>query len=301
MPRPLALAILGPTASGKSDFAMKLAEQMPAEIVCLDSLTPYKGFDIGSSKPSPADQEKVPHHLIDILEPDQEFSAFSFVESAWKAIGQILDKNKTPLIVGGTYFYFRALEKGLWENSEASPEVLEALEKLSDKELHEKLVSLDSQAAQKIHPNDRYRLLRRVSIFLSGKSTPKVLKNPHSIDLQWVKYGLLLSRRILHHKIQERTRQFLEQGLLNEAKDLLEKHPDSRAFSTVGYAECKACIKGELPETKLFSTICEKTNQLAKRQMTWLRSDPDIRFANILDVERVRVEVQTLQQIFNGK
>lgn len=303
--RHLVCALLGPTASGKSNFALELAETLKAEIIALDSTTPYKHFNIGSSKPSPSDQKRIRHHLIDLLEPNDAFSAHDFVKQADRAVSEINSKGKLPLIVGGTYFYLRSLQNGMFAIPPIDSSVIEKIEEEYENEdsanlkMHADLTAQDPKAASQIHPNDRYRLLRALAILKStGKqpsSLPLAPASPEAPNRLWVKYALVVPRHELTALITTRTDQMLSQGLIEETRNLVTNYPNARALSSIGYAECVRFLKNEIDQKQLRNEIIEKTRQLAKRQMTWLRSDPEIRFIDKRDKDRVALEVTNLK------
>lgn len=308
----LVLALLGPTASGKTAFSIEIAKALDAEIIALDSTTPYRQFNIGSSKPSPSEQKQVRHHLIDLLEPGDPFSAFDFVKKADEAIQDITARKKVPLIVGGTYFYLRSLQNGMFAIPPVDPAVVETLENEFEEQdqplvkMHEMLTQLDPKTAEHIHPNDRYRMIRALSIIRATGKRPSELPlvrpaGTESTPRLWVKYALLVPRHELTQRITFRTDQMLNQGLIEETKRLLETFPDARALTSIGYAECVRYLKQEIDHKQLRNEVIEKTRQLAKRQMTWLRSDPEVRFIDARDRERILLEVNNLQWILKGE
>lgn len=308
----IALAILGPTASGKSDFAIALAGKLHGEIIALDSTTPYKGFNIGSSKPSPSDQKKVPHHLLDVLEPDSPFSAFDFVKRADEAVTGCWNRKKLPLIVGGTYFYLKGLQNGMYSIPAVDPSIVESIEnefeefeEASTHKMHEELTKVDPQTAAHIHANDRYRLLRALSIIRSTGKKPSSLAlapiSENAKDRLWIKYALLVPRHELTQLITLRTDKMLNQGLIEETENLRKLCPTSRALQSIGYAECIRYLDKQIDHKQLRNEIIEKTRQLAKRQMTWLRSDPEVRFIDKRDLERVVLEVSNLTFVLSNQ
>lgn len=307
----LIVTLLGPSGSGKTALSIDLAEKLNAEIIALDSTTPYKGFNIGTSKPDPLVRKKVPHHLIDILEPGTPFTAFDFVQKADEAIEDILSRKKTPLIVGGTYFYLKGLQNGMYAIPPVDPVIVENLEKEfeeSDKPLelmYQALREADPASAKSIHPHDRYRIMRALAIFRSSGKRPSELTLSHPTSRSsrrvWMKYALLLSRHDLTQLIAQRTDKMLNQGLIEEVRSLLEQHPDAKALSSIGYAECVKFLKNEIDHKQLRNEIIEKTRQLAKRQMTWLRSDPEVRFVDSRDKERILLEVSNLIYALKNK
>lgn len=301
----LCVAVVGPTASGKTALAVEVAQAIDGEIVCMDSTTIYRGFDIGSSKPSAEERQKVPHHLLDILEPTEAFSAYHFVQQAEEVITGIQSRGKLPIIVGGTYFYLRALQHGMYPGPVIPAEVIESVEKeffdddtVNTQRMHDALKAKDAQAAAAIHPNDRYRLVRALAVLRTGQK-PSALKPSTLTESQskriWMKYAIAVARNALSGAIQRRTERMLKEGLVEETRQLQEKYPGARPLQSIGYAEAGQFLQRKLTEKQLPLEIVEKTRQLAKRQTTWLRSDAEIRYVDFRDVARIKLEVENLQ------
>ncbi len=308
----LCVAIVGPTASGKTAFALQIARALNGEIICLDSTTVYKGFDIGTAKPTAEERADVPHHLVDILNPNDPFTAFDFVSKADAVIEKVSAKGKLPIVVGGTFFYLKALEQGMYPVSESPPETVEAIEvEFSDTEgdlnatgLHEALKKVDPKAAEKIHPNDRYRLVRALSIFRSTGKKPSELNavplSEAQKDRLWMKYSMAISRHQLTQNIVDRTHKMLKAGLVEETRRLSETSPKARALTSIGYQESLKHLKGEIPEAQLANAIIDRTRALAKRQTTWIRSDRHLRFVDNLDLGRVVLEYKNLSHVLGS-
>ncbi|MCB0405328.1 MAG: tRNA (adenosine(37)-N6)-dimethylallyltransferase MiaA [Bdellovibrionales bacterium] len=307
----LCLAILGPTASGKSELALELAQALGGEIICLDSVTVYRHFEIGAAKPAPEDRKRVPHHLLDILDPQEEFSAFDFVKRADAALSDIHARGKLPIVVGGTYFYLRALQNGMYPSDKVPPEIVEQVESsyldgehwLTEK-MHADLKAVDPRAAEKIHANDRYRLVRALSLWKHLGTAPSKLQPEPISEAQterlWVKYALALPRHRLVDRVAARTHKMVDGGLLEETRGLLKRFPRARALTSVGYAEAVTHLaSGSSDKKALCNAIIEKTRQLAKRQITWIRSDPEIRFVAPGDTARMRLEFNNLKYVLN--
>lgn len=297
----LVLSILGPTASGKSALALELAEKLDAELICLDSTTVYRGFDIGTGKPTKADQAKIPHHLLDVMDPEEDFTAFDFVKRAEAALDDVISRGKIPLVVGGTYFYLRALQNGMFPGVDVPDTIREAIETRYETEgadPHGDLKKCDPKAAEKIHPNDRYRLLRALAIFeATGKKvselTPESRPGPSRL---WIKYAVLTPRHTVHRRIEQRTDWMIQGGWVDEVRQLRQSYPKARALGSIGYASVCAHLDEKLSEVQMRNQIIERTRQLAKRQITWLRGDPDIRFVDLQDQKRILQECHNLRQ-----
>jgi tRNA dimethylallyltransferase len=307
MTRKLCMAILGPTASGKTGFAVEIAGKLGGEIICVDSTTVYKGFDIGTSKPTAEQRKAVPHHLLDILEPTETFSAFDFVARARAAIEEVAARGKLPILVGGSYFYLRALQNGMYPTGAYDDDTLEKLgeefsqgDGVDGEKLHAALTAADAKTASAIHPNDTYRLLRAMALVRSGV-LPSQQKPAHALGPEWlwVKYAMAVSRKTLTDNIGTRIQSMLRAGLVEETKQLQETFPKAKALGSIGYAETRAFLRGEIGEAAMAQQISENTRQLLKRQMTWLRSDPEVRFVDSRDLARVELEIANLRAVLN--
>ncbi len=307
--RKICLAILGPTASGKTEFAIQTAKAIDGEIVCVDSTTVYKGFDIGTSKPTQKQREQIRHHLIDILEPEQAFNARDFVESAKTCIEEIHSRGKTPILVGGSYFYLRALQVGMYPTGGYDEGLLETLaeefsegEGLNGEKLHSALLQIDPVSAAALHPNDTYRLLRAMALVRSGKQ-PSSLKPVEVLGPEWlwVKYAMTLSRNLLADNILARTQRMVDEGLVDEVRKLSIQFPKAKALGSIGYAETLRFLRNEITKETLIQSISENTRQLLKRQVTWLRGDPEVRFIDSGDLPRLELEISNLRAVLRGE
>jgi len=280
-----AYALLGPTASGKSALALKVAERQPVEIVSLDSALVYRGMDIGTAKPSPELLAQVPHHLIDIIDPDQSYSAGRWREDAIRTALEIFERNKTPLLVGGTMLYYRALIAGLDSLPQADARIRAELDADAAQRgwpaLHADLAKVDPAAAQRIKPNDPQRIQRALEVWkLTGKplSALQGVAGP-ALPFEVKGIALLPDRALLHQRIERRFDAMLRLGLVAEVKALKKKYrlnasmPSMRA---VGYRQVWEFLEGEIDEATMRARAVTATRQLAKRQLTWLRSFPDL-------------------------
>jgi len=280
------LAIMGPTASGKSALSMALAEVLPMEIVSVDSALIYRQLDIGSAKPTEDEIVKVPHHLINTHNPDESYSASEFVEDVHRLVKEIFARGNLPVLVGGTMMYFNALQQGLNDLPAADERVRERLQlqwKDNPQALHERLSEVDPESAARIHPNDPQRVMRALEVYeISGKTLTEhraEQKNTLS-EFSLVKIGLLTEdRKALHEQIGKRFDQMLEEGFLEEVKALYAQpnlHGEMNAMRSVGYRQAWEYLDGVWD----YETFVEKgktaTRQLAKRQFTWLRKEPEL-------------------------
>jgi tRNA dimethylallyltransferase len=234
------------------------------------------------------------------------------VQLANEVIDEISGRGKLAIVVGGTYFYLKALQHGMYPTQIVSAETIESLEsEFFDDEttsagakMHKQLAAVDAVAAAQIHPNDRYRLLRALALYRTNGELPSTLQPAPITDSQknrlWAKYAMILSRHALNQNIVKRTEQMLLGGLLEETRGLLEKYPRARALQSIGYWECVQFLQKRITEKQLRNEIVEKTRQLAKRQTTWLRSDPEIRYIDARDKERVQLEIENLSFALQG-
>jgi tRNA dimethylallyltransferase len=280
-----AYALLGPTASGKSALAVKLAAKLPVEIISLDSALVYRGMDIGTAKPGAELRAQVPHHLIDIIDPDQSYSAGRWREDAVRIVGEVLGRKKIPLLVGGTMLYYRALIAGLDALPQADARVRAEIDTMAAERgwpaVHAELRKVDPEAAQRIAPNDPQRIQRALEVWkLTGKplSSLQGVTRPE-LPCQLKGVALLPDRAVLHKRIEKRFDAMLRMGLLDEVKRLRKKYrldaamPSMRA---VGYRQAWEFLEGEIDEAAMRARAVTATRQLAKRQLTWLRSFPDL-------------------------
>ncbi len=295
----LAAAIVGPTASGKSRLAIQLSEKIPVEIVNYDSLQLYKYFDIGTAKPTLEEREKVPHHLIDILYPDQEFNAWMYKETAKEAIKNILAKGKIPLLVGGTGLYLRALEKGLFElKGDITPYRRKAKTIVEEKGLkyaHELLKAVDPRLSSLINPNDRVRIERALEVyFMTGRSIVDLWKEKNKKkNIKLIKIGLLPSRDDLYKAIDERVERMFEAGWVQEVKRILAMgySEDVKPLKSIGYREVLDVVRGRLDVNEAKRIIKKRTKEYARRQIIWLRKEDVLWFHPPYDTDRISEEI----------
>jgi tRNA dimethylallyltransferase len=284
--RPAYIGLAGPTASGKSAASLLIAQHFPTEIISVDSALVYKGMDIGTAKPTPAELASVPHHLIDILDPTQSYSAAQFVADATRLIGEITARGKLPLLVGGTMLYFKALQGGLDAMPPANPAIRAQLDAQAAAQgwpaMHAQLAQVDAVTAARLSPNDSQRIQRALEVYLS---TGKPLSAHHLIAqaaTKTVASAPLISleptdRAWLHARIAQRFEVMLQGGLIAEVEALRARgdlHLDLPSMRCVGYRQTWDMLDGAFPAAELQERCVAATRQLAKRQITWLRSMP---------------------------
>ena len=281
-----AVCLLGPTASGKTDLALALAYHFPAEIVSVDSAQVYRGLNVGSAKPDAEMLASVPHHLIDIREPAEPYSAAEFRLDAIRLIGEIRSRGRVPLLVGGTMLYFRVLRDGIAEMPDRDPAVRAQIEAFAARHgwpaVHARLAIVDPETAARLHPNDPQRLQRALEVYeLTGKPMSELHKQSGSecpFDLLHIGIGID-DRRLLHDRIEERLRAMLDAGFVAEVERLRERGdltPSLPAMRAVGYRQVWEHLDGAYGEAEMLARACAATRQLAKRQLTWMRSWPDL-------------------------
>ena len=280
-----AVMLLGPTASGKSVLAMQLAEKIPLEIVSVDSAQVYRGMDIGTAKPCASDRTAVPHHLIDIREPADPYSAANFVLDATVAIREIRARGKLPLLVGGTMLYAKALREGLSNLPSADPEVRARIEaesrKLGWPELHARLARVDPPTAARLKPNDSQRIQRALEVYeMAGAPMSELVSAGTAPRLRLPTVALLpADRASLHARIEKRFDAMLAAGLLDEVRGLHARGdllPNLPSIRSVGYRQAWRFLDGQCTFEEFRRASIAATRQLAKRQMTWLRSMPNV-------------------------
>jgi tRNA dimethylallyltransferase len=274
---------MGPTACGKTDLAVALAARFPLEVISVDSALVYRDMDIGTAKPDATTLAACPHHLIDVVDPTERYSADRFRGDALALMADIVARGRVPLLVGGTMLYFKVLKEGLAAMPKADQELRVELEQQADKGgwplLHAELARLDPVSAARIKPNDAQRIQRALEVCrLSGRPMSDLFSDSESAPLPYrlIEIALLPSDRAkLHERINVRFRAMLAAGFVNEVRDLRARYPldpDLPAMRCVGYRQAWRFLDGEIDEAELYETGAAATRQLAKRQMTWLRS-----------------------------
>lgn len=282
--KPAVFFLIGPTASGKTNLAVELVNTFPFEIISVDSAQIYQDMDIGVAKPSQDILDKVPHHLINILKPNEAYSVAQFTKDALKLIDEILMRGHIPLLVGGTMMYFNGLEKGINQMPMTDEQFRKDIEieasQVGWPKLYEKLKSVDKESAEKLNPNDAQRISRALEVFYSsGKplSSYHQSENKDVFPFSVCKLGLMPSnRKMLHQRIEFRVHEMIEAGLFEEVRSLLQKYPTLQShmpsMRSVGYRQTLEYFNGGIEEKECIDKIIFATRQLAKRQMTWMRS-----------------------------
>ncbi len=278
------LVICGPTGSGKSAMAMELAQHTPVEIISADSRQVFRMMDIGTAKASKQEQEQVPHHMIDLIDPDQEFSVATFVDLARPLIEQIHQRGRLPCVVGGTGLYIKALLGGLAQLPTGNPLLRQSLHQREEEQgsgtIHRELQSLDPESAADIHPHNLIRSVRALEVcLLTGRKFSAIKAEHNFVEHSYRVLTLAPDdpRRILYQRIDARARQMLEAGLVDEVKMLAERYGgDLKALQTLGYREVLRFLAGDYDIAQLCAEIQLRTRQYAKMQLTWFRKTPDM-------------------------
>jgi tRNA dimethylallyltransferase len=279
------IAIVGPTASGKSALALDLAQSHDGEIVSCDSLQVYRGLDIGSAKATAEERAAVPHHLLDVVDPDQDFSAADYARRARAAIDAIARRGRLPIVAGGTGLYLRALRRGLFAGPSRDPDLRRRLERIADvrgdARLHRMLARVDPESAARIEKRDRLRVIRALEVFrASGRPLSAHHREdaPASDGRRWLLLGLDPPRESLRAAVEERTRRMLDAGLLDEVRGLLARYRDAdlRPLRAIGYRQAVAVVRGTQAVGDAQRDIVKETMRYAKRQMTWFRHQEDV-------------------------
>ena len=290
---PKALFILGPTASGKTALALSLAQQQPIEIISVDSALVYRGMDIGTAKPSAAEQAICPHHLIDIIDPTESYSAAQFAKDAESLIHAIHSRGRLPVLVGGTMLYVKALLEPLTPLPESNAEIRTQIDQEANQlgwpALHAQLATIDPTTAARLEPNDAQRINRALEIYrISGKPMSQWLSEDtreHALSFQPILTALIPEpRAVLHERINQRFIQMLDHGFIDEVQALRQRddlHLGLPSMRCVGYRQAWEYLDGAYDDDELIARGQAATRQLAKRQMTWIRGMPEIQvFSN---------------------
>lgn len=283
---PPAIFLMGPTASGKTGVAVELVQRMSVELISVDSALVFRDMDIGTAKPDATTLAKAPHHLIDIVSPTEAYSAAAFRHDALRLMADITARGKIPLLVGGTMLYFKALREGLSPLPQADAALREQLDaeiaQHGIEHLHAKLAKVDAETAARLHPTDTQRVQRAIEIFLvSGKPMSELIKHQEQDPLPYAITPIALipsDRAVLHQRIAVRFAQMLKDGLVDELRMLRDKYPlhrDMTSMRCVGYRQAWEFMEGDISKAELSEKGIAATRQLAKRQLTWLRSMPD--------------------------
>jgi len=285
---PLVVLLLGPTGSGKTAMSLSLAEGFGGEIVSCDSVAVYRGMDLGSAKPRAAERARVPHHLIDVANPDEPFTAGAYSRRAREALREIAARGRLPIVTGGTGLYLRALTEGLFAGPERQDELRERLREAAEKRgslwLHRMLARLDAARAESIHANDTPKLIRAIEVCLAARrpmsevlAREDLARDPLT-GFRLLRIGLNPPRAALYERINQRCAAMFAAGLVEETRGLLAQHGPVKALDALGYRQALALVRGEMSEEAAIAAAQQGHRNYAKRQMTWFRREPEVRW-----------------------
>jgi tRNA dimethylallyltransferase len=283
---PLAVLLLGPTGSGKTALSLALAEEFNGEIVSCDSVAVYRGMDLGSAKPTEVERARIPHHLIDVADPDQPFTAGAYSRAARTALREIAARGRLPIVTGGTGLYLRALTEGLFAGPERQEDLRERLRHDSEKRgaawLHRVLMRLDPSSAARIHANDTPKLIRAIEVCLTGRrpmsevlASEDEARNPLT-GFRLLRIGLNPPRTALYERLNRRCADMFAAGLVQETRTLLTCYGPVKALDSLGYRQACSILIGGLSEKAAIAEAQQGHRNYAKRQLTWFRREPGV-------------------------
>jgi len=293
--------ICGPTASGKTGFAIQLAIRFAGEIIGADSMQIYRRMDIGTAKPTPEETRTVPHHMVDVVDPDESYDAERFAAAARGVISDLLFRKRLPLVVGGTGLYIKALVHGLFTMPRVDPGIREQLqaeiEKTGATAAFDRLRRVDLISAERIHPNDTHRIIRALEVYDQTGTPLSELQARHRFrdhPYRVLKIGLHMERERLYARIDRRAEEMLDAGLVDEVLSLLASGYDFglKPMQSIGYRHVCEHLKGQTTREEMIRTLKRDTRRYAKRQMTWFRADPEIRWIAPDNIEKAAAMVK---------
>lgn len=295
---PLAVLLLGPTGSGKTALSLELGERFNGEIVSCDSVAVYRGMDLGSAKPSAEERARLPHHLIDVANPDEPFTAGEYSRQARAALRDIAARGRLPIVTGGTGLYLRALTLGLFAGPERQHKLRERLQRSSTRYgaawLHRLLTRLDPASAERIHPNDTPKLIRAVEVCLSArKPLSEVLARDPLTGFRLLRIGLTPPRPVLYARLNQRAAAMFEAGLIEETRGLLARYGPVKALDSLGYRQALAVLAGTSSVAAAIEAAQQGHRNYAKRQLTWFRREPEVHWIESFGNEPAALQTAT--------
>jgi tRNA dimethylallyltransferase len=303
MDEPLAVLLLGPTGSGKTALSLALAEEFNGEIISCDSVAVYRGMDLGSAKPTEAERARVPHHLIDVADPDQPFTAGAYSRAARTALREIAARGRLPIVTGGTGLYLRALTDGLFAGPERQEELRDRLRRGAEKRggawLHRVLMRLDPSSAGRIHANDTPKLIRAIEVCLTGRrpmsevlASEDEARDPLT-GFRLLRIGLNPPRAALYERLNRRCADMFAAGLVQETRTLLACYGPVKAVDSLGYRQACSILIGGLSEKAAIAEAQQGHRNYAKRQLTWFRREPGVHWIEEFGDEAETVQIAT--------
>jgi tRNA dimethylallyltransferase len=299
-PLPLVAILLGPTGSGKTALSMALAEGFGGEIVSCDSVAVYRGMELGTAKPTKEDRARVPHHLIDVAEPDEPFTAGEYSRLARKAIQEIGARERLPIVTGGTGLYLRALTEGLFAGPARREDLRARLRRSAERHgngwLHRLLRKLDAVMAERIHVNDTAKLIRAIEVCVAARRPmSEVMARDPLTRFRLLRIGLNPPRAVLYDRLNQRCAAMFAAGLVDETRGLLARYGPVKALDSLGYQQAQAVLNGSLSVGEAMKAAQQGHRNYAKRQMTWFRREPEVRwmegFGDEVDTVREAEEI----------
>jgi tRNA dimethylallyltransferase len=298
---PLVVILLGPTGSGKTALSLALAERFNGEVVSCDSVAVYRGMELGTAKPTRAERARVPHHLIDVADPDEPFTAGAYSRSARVALREIAGRGSLPIVTGGTGLYLRALTEGLFAGPARQEDLRARLRRSAERHggdwLHRVLRRLDAATAERIHANDTPKLIRAIEVCLAARRPMSTILDNRVIardpltGFRLVRIGLNPPRQQLYDRLNQRCAAMFAAGLIEETRSLLERYGPVKALGSLGYRQARAVLDGTLSEEAAIAAAQQGHRNYAKRQMTWFRRESKVHW-----VERFGDEAETLKE-----
>ena len=305
--KPAVIAVAGPTASGKSDLGLKLAQRLGGEIVCMDSMQIYRRMDIGTAKPTAQERALLPHHMLDVADPTEAYAVADYAVAAERVIAEILSRGRTPILVGGTGLYLKALMDGLSLGGAGGDERLRAeLNALADEpggkeRLHARLAAVDPETAARLHPNDRRRVIRAIEVY--EQTGVPMSRQDHAAQerpFRVLPLALDWPRELLYARLETRVHRMMEMGLLSEVRALLESGvaPTAQSMQGIGYKELIPAAMEQGDVNRAVWEIIVHTRHYAKRQGTWLRAEPRCVWLDARDADALLAQAASLAQAF---
>jgi tRNA dimethylallyltransferase len=297
---PLVVILLGPTGSGKTALSLELADRFGGEIVSCDSVGVYRGMELGTAKPTKEERARVPHHLIDVAEPDEPFTAGEYSRRARAALREIAARGRLPIVTGGTGLYLRALTEGLFAGPARREDLRARLRRSSERHgsgwLHRVLLRLDAATAERIHANDTAKLIRAIEVCVAAR-TPmsEVMARDPLTGFRLMRIGLNPPRAALYQRLNERCAAMFAAGLVEEARVLLKRYGPVKALDSLGYRQARSVLDGAMSEQEAIAAAQQGHRNYAKRQMTWFRREPEVQwiegFGNEAETVRAATEL----------
>ncbi len=292
------ITIIGPTASGKTSLCIELGESFPIEVISADSRQIYKGMDIGTAKATSEEIRCVPHHLIDIKEPDENYSAYEFLCDCKRKVGEIRERNKIPIICGGTIFYIKSLVEGMFEEPQISEnirnDIRAEMKKSGSLKMHKELEKIDPEAAKRIHPNDKQRIGRAIEVYrASGITLTEFWEKGNQNKIPLEIFSILLNKKELRKRIENRVKKMFEDGFVQEVKMLLNRgyKPSLYSFTSIGYEQVSKYILNQNGSSykEVMNEVMKETKKYADRQITFIKGIPDVKIFK--NKEKIKAEI----------